>query len=292
MNQTDEGYFSASDGLRLYWQTRYPAGAARAHVAVVHGYAEHLGRYGELTTALNAAGYAAHLVDLRGHGQSGGRRAFVDRFDDYLKDLALFLGRVREAAASAPIFVVAHSNGALVAARYLLTNPEQVRGAVFSSPYLRLKLKVSPIKIAAGKILQRFLPALPMRNELRPEDLTRDVAIQQATRNDPLYQSIATPRWFTEAAAAQEAVLRRASEFVAPFLCLVGGADPIADPAAGRQFFESATSKDKQFRQYDGLVHELFHEPERDLVFKDVVAWLDARAGSAREVRPAIGERA
>jgi alpha-beta hydrolase superfamily lysophospholipase len=261
-------------------------------VAVVHGYAEHLGRYGELTTALNAAGYAAHLVDLRGHGQSGGRRAFVDRFDDYLKDLALFLGRVREAAAGAPIFVVAHSNGALVAARYLLRNPEQVRGAVFSSPYLRLKLKISPIKIAAGKIVQRFLPALPMRNELRPEDLTRDVAIQQATRDDPLYQSIATPRWFTEAAAAQEALLRRASEFVAPFLCLVGGADPIADPAAGRQFFEGATSKDKQFRQYDGLLHELFHEPERDLVFKDVVAWLDARAGSAREVRPAIGERA
>ncbi len=279
MNQTDEGYFSASDGLRLYWQTRRPAGAARAHVAVLHGYAEHLGRYGELTSALNAAGYAAHLLDLRGHGQSGGRRAFVDRFDDYLEDLALFLGRVREAAAGAPLFIVGHSNGALVAACSLLRSPDD-------------KLKVSPIKIAAAKILQRFLPALPMANELRPEDLTRDVAIQQATRNDPLYLSIATPRWFTEAAAAQEAVLRRASEFVAPFLCLVGGADPIADPAAGRQFFEGATSKDKQFRQYDGLVHELFHEPERDLVFKDVVAWLDARAGSAREARPAIGERA
>lgn len=292
MNQTDEGYFSASDGLRLYWQTRRPTGTARAHVAVLHGYAEHLGRYSELTSALNAAGYAAHLLDLRGHGQSGGRRAFVDRFDDYLEDLALFLGRVREAAAGAPLFIVGHSNGALVAASYLLRSPDEVRGAIFSSPYLRLKLKVSPIKIAAAKIVQRFLPALPMRNELRPEDLTRDVAIQQATRNDPLYQSIATPRWFTEAAAAQEAVLRRASEFVAPFLCLVGGADAIADPAAGRQFFEGATSKDKQFRQYDGLVHELFHEPERDLVFKDVVAWLDARAGSAREARPAMGERA
>ena len=286
MTQTDEGYFSATDGLRLFWQTRKPEGTARAHVAVIHGYAEHLGRYAELTTALTGAGYAAHLLDLRGHGQSGGKRAFVERFDDYLADLGLFLGRVREAAHGAPVFLVAHSNGALIAARYLLDKPDDVRGTVFSSPYFKLKLAVSPLKIFAGRLVNRVLPALPMKNELKPEDLTRDVAIQQATRSDPLYQQIATPRWFTESSAAQETVLRRASEFVAPFLCLVGSADPIADPAAGREFFEGATSKDKQFKQYDGLLHELFHEPERELVFKDVLAWLDARCGGTA-VRPA-----
>jgi alpha-beta hydrolase superfamily lysophospholipase len=77
--------------------------------------------------------------------------------------------------------------------------------------------------------------------------------------------------------------LRRATEFVTPFLLLFGGADPIADPAAGREFFEHATSKDKQHKQYDGLLHELFHEPERDLVFRDVIGWLDERA---RRVQP------
>ena len=285
MTQTEEGYFSAKDGLRLFSQSHRPEGAARAHVAIVHGYAEHLGRYTELTAALCGAGYAAHLLDLRGHGQSGGKRAFVERFDDYLSDLGLFLARVREAALGAPVFLVAHSNGGLVVARYLLDKPDEVRGTVLSSPYFRLKLAVSPLKIFAGKLIGRVLPALPMKNEIKPEDLTRDVAIQQATRNDPLYQQIATPRWFTESSAAQETVLRRASEFVAPFLCLVGSADPVADPAAGREFFEGATSKDKQFKQYDGLVHELFHEPERDLVFKDVLGWLDARCGAA--ARPA-----
>lgn len=293
MTQPEEGYFSTRDGLRLFFQIRRPAGPARAHVAVLHGYADHLGRYGELTSALNAAGYAAHLFDQRGHGQSGGKRAFVERFDDYLDDLRLFLDRVRKAAGTAPVFLAAHSNGALIAARFLLDEPEAVRGAILSSPYLRLKLKVSPLKVAAGKIVQRFLPALPMKNELKVEDLTRDVAIQQATRGDPLYQSIATPRWFTESSAAQETVLRRASELVTPFLCLVGGADGIADPAAARELYEGATAKDKQFKQYDGLLHEVFHEPERDLVFKDVVAWLDARVGT-RDVRPqpAAGERA
>lgn len=287
MTQIDEGYFSARDSLRLYWQTRRPERAARAHVAVLHGYAEHLGRYGELTAALNAAGYTAHLLDVRGHGHSGGKRAYVEVFGEYLSDLELFLARARDAAQGAPLFLVAHSNGALIAARYLLDKPDEVRGVVFSAPYFRLKLSVSPLKRLAGRLASRVAPALPMKNDLKPEDLTRDPKIQQATREDPLYQRIATPRWFSESNLAQEAVLRRATEFVTPFFCAVGGADPVADPAAAREFFDHATSKDKQFRKYDALVHEIFHEPERETVFRDVIAWLDARCGAGKDARQA-----
>jgi alpha-beta hydrolase superfamily lysophospholipase len=280
----EEGFFSARDGLRLFWQVvRAPAPAA--HVGLVHGYAEHMGRQVEVTRALRDAGYTVHMLDCRGHGQSGGKRAHVDRFDDYLSDLELFLARVKEQAGDKPLFLLGHSHGSLIAARYLLDKPEAVRGVVLSSPYFRLKLQVSPLKIMAGKLIGKVLPSLPMKNELKPEQLTRDVAIQNATRTDPLYQQIATPRWFTESTAAQETVLRRATEFVTPFLLLFGGADPIADPAAGREFYEAATSKDKQHKQYDGLLHELFHEPERDMVFKDLVGWLDERArGAARAV--------
>ena len=279
---TEEGFFSARDGLRLFWQIS-PVAEPVAHVAVLHGYAEHLGRYAELTRALNDAGYTVHLVDCRGHGQSGGKRAHVDKFDDYLSDLDLWLTRVKEKAAGKPVFLLGHSHGGLIVARYLLDRPDAVRGAILSSPYLRLKLKVPALKIFAGRMIDKLLPSLPMKNDLHPEQLTRDVAIQNATRTDPLYQQIATPRWFTQSSAAQETVLRRATEFVTPFLLLFGGSDPIADAAAGREFFDAATAKDKQHKQYDGLLHELFHEPERDLVFKDVVGWLDERArGVAR----------
>src|ERR1041384_2766650 len=282
MEQTEEGFFSARDGLRLFWHTAR-ASSPVAHVAVIHGYAEHLGRQSEITRALNAGGYTVHLLDCRGHGQSGGKRAHVDRFEDYLSDLELFLARVKEQAKDAPVFLLGHSHGGLISARYLLDKPDAVRGIILSSPYFRLKLQVPALKIMAGKLIGKVLPSLPMKNELKAEQLTRDVEIQTATRADPLYQQIATPRWFTESTAAQDAVMRRATEFVTPFFLIFGGADPIADPAAGREFYEHATSKDKQHKQYDGLVHELFHEPERDLVFRDVVGWLDERArGNAR----------
>jgi alpha-beta hydrolase superfamily lysophospholipase len=80
----DEGFFSARDGVRLFWHTERAAAPA-GHVAVVHGYAEHLGRYVEITRALTAAGYTVHLIDCRGHGQSGGKRAHVDAFKEYLR---------------------------------------------------------------------------------------------------------------------------------------------------------------------------------------------------------------
>jgi len=279
-DRIEEGFFNARDSVRLFWRIeRSPAPAG--HVALVHGYAEHLGRYTEVTGALAGAGYTVHLLDCRGHGQSGGKRAHVDRFDEYLSDLEIFLARVKEQAAGAPMFLLGHSHGALIAARYLLDKPEAVRGVIFSSPYFRRKLYVSPLKILAGKLVGRVLPSLPMSNALKPEQLTRDVEIQNATRADPLYQHIATPRWFNESNAAQETVMRRATEFVTPFLLLSGAADAIADPAAGREFFEHATSKDKQHKQYDGLLHELFHEPEREAVFRDVVGWLDERARGA-----------
>ncbi|TMB34919.1 MAG: lysophospholipase [Deltaproteobacteria bacterium] len=207
--------------MRLFFQIVRPRSEPVAHIALLHGYAEHLGRHSEVTRALVAARYAVHLLDVRGHGQSGGKRAHVDRFEDYLADLEV---------------------------------------------------------------------SLPMRNELKPEQLTRDVAIQEATRKDPLYQQIATPRWFNESSRAQETVLRRATEFVTPLLLLCGGADPIADPKAAREFFDHATSQDKQFKQYDGLLHEIFHEPERDVVFRDLIGWLDERAGGSVQ-RAATGQR-
>ena len=146
-----EGTFSGAGGVGIHWERSDPAGDPRGVVLVSHGYAEHLGRHAEVTRALRDAGYTVHLLDCRGHGQSGGKRAHVDRFDEYLSDLELFLARVKEQAGDKPVFLLGHSHGALIAARYLLDKPEAVRGAVLSSPYFRLKLQVSPLKIAARR---------------------------------------------------------------------------------------------------------------------------------------------
>jgi pimeloyl-ACP methyl ester carboxylesterase len=128
---TEEGFFSARDGLRLFWQTA-KAHSAAAHVALVHGYAEHLGRYLEVTRALNDAAYTVHSLDCRGHGQSGGKRAHVNKFDEYVSDLEVFLARVNEQAAGKPVFLLGHRQargGARHGAGIALLPPQAARVA-------------------------------------------------------------------------------------------------------------------------------------------------------------------
>src|SRR5687768_13073408 len=94
----EDGFLnSGRDHLRLYWQ-RYTPPRPRATVAVLHGYGDHGGRYEPLVEKLVGAGLAAALVDLRGHGQSDGRRGHIDAFQDYLDDLDTFVAKLRAEA--------------------------------------------------------------------------------------------------------------------------------------------------------------------------------------------------
>ncbi|MFL5270566.1 MAG: alpha/beta hydrolase [Anaeromyxobacteraceae bacterium] len=272
----EDGFLSAKDHLRLYWQ-RYTPEGARGTVAVLPGGGDHGGRYPALTTALVRAGFAVELVDVRGHGQADGRRWHIDAFSDYLGDVEVFMAHVRAGAAGREPFVVAHSQGALVAARWALDGARGVAGFVLSSPYFRLKLDPPRLKILGARLVGTVIPWLPVSTDLKYIDLTSDEEMQRWTEADPLYGRRTTPRWFVESQAAQADVVRRAGSFTHPLLVQIGTGDPIADPAAARAFVAAAASKDKELRAYEGLRHEIYNEVQRDRTVGDAVAWIAAR---------------
>jgi len=226
------------------------------------------------------AGFAVALVDVRGHGQSDGRRWHIRAFDDYLDDVDAFLAHVRAGAGGGEVFVVAHSQGALVAALWAMQPGHAAAGFVLSSPYFRLKLDPPRLKVLGARLVGTVIPWLPVSTGLRVEDLTSDVEMQRWTEDDPLYGRATTPRWFVESQRVQAHVVARAPAFTHPLLVLAGGDDRIADAAAMRAFHERAGSADKQFREYPGFRHELFNERERDRPIGDAVAWIAARAGA------------
>jgi len=231
---------------------------AAGHLIFVHGYGEHAGRYLELFDALALSGsLCVHALDLRGHGRSGGRPGFVERFDDYLDDVDVLAERI---PADRPVFVMGHSMGGLVLARWLEEGRGAAAGAVFASPYLRLARPPPPLKVAIGRAIGLAIPWIRLPSGLRIEDLTRDPGWRVATRRDPLYRTIATPRWFDESNAAQALALAEAGRIAAPSLVLVPEADAIASPDAARAFFAALGAADKRFVTYAGARHELFHE--------------------------------
>lgn len=266
-----------ADGLELATEHHFmPAG--RGRIVIVHGYAEHKGRYGQLVETLVAAGYACHLLDLRGHGESGGPRGHVSRFEDYRTDLERFLEEVRALdTAPSPLLLLGHSLGGLIALDFVLHHPQVFDSLAVVSPFLAPALAIPFFKRTLLPLAANLAPTLAVQSGLDPKGLSHDAAVVGAYEADPKVFPTVTLGWFSAVQAAQEEVFAQAPAIVAPILVLIGGADPIADPERGRAFFARLGSASKRLVVYPGLFHEVLNEVERAQVTGDLLAWLGER---------------
>lgn len=281
----EEGTLPGS-GVTLFRRTVRPAGAARARLALCHGYGEHSGRHLHFLRWLAGRGVETHALDLRGHGRSTGRRGYVTRWEEYLEDLQVLLEGAgfgeRDAGHSPlPSFVLGHSHGGLIAAAAGIEGLSGVDGVIFSAPYLHSRLTVPRWKQVVARSLSRVLPGLTLSSGLLDEWMTSDPEMIRDSRADPLLVRGATARWYVTAHRKQEEVLARAAEFRLPLLALIGDLDPICDPRAVRDFCDRAGSPDTSCHVIPGLLHELLRESAREEVFRHVLEWIRARAPRA-----------
>lgn len=267
------------DNTRIYVEKISAVGPPKATVVIVPGFGEHIGRYHHVINALSAAGYRVWGYDPRGHGQSGGRKSFIHSFSEYFDDLSavLRLARGENGAESRPMVVLGHSQGGLIVGSYCLTHGKDLSAAVLSAPAMRFAVEASGAKKWVGKAMSSVWPTLALPANIPASDLSHDPAIVAQYDSDPLVNKNVTARWYTEALAAQQRLLKDAATIELPVLVLQGEADKVTDPVAAKQLFERLGSEDKQFVGYKGLYHEIFNEIERETVLSDMIAWLDVR---------------
>jgi len=283
-----ESILKTGDGLVLTCEHRWRT-APRATVVILHGYAEHAGRYTELVAALDEAGYESHLLELRGHGRSGGVRGYVDRFEDYYGDVDMLLegislerigeGRTQEQAP--PRILLGHSLGGLISLGYVLRRPQAFSALAVSSPFLRPAMEVPALKAGLAAVVSHLAPKHLIRSEIDSRGLSHDPAVVAAYDEDPLVFKTVSPHWFFEVKRTQEEIFERAAEIRLPTLFLLGGEDPIADPDRGREVFGRLASPDKHLEVYPGFFHEVFNEVERARVVRDLLSWLGKRTSPA-----------
>ena len=271
----DDGCVTTSDGLVLRFRQWSLQGATKARVVIVHGVAEHSGRYGHVARRLADAGYEVVAYDQRGHGRSEGRRVSVDSFARYSDDLETIRRLDNRPRVARPTFLIGHSMGGTVALAHALEHPDAWHGVVLSSPSVDPRHGVPGALIAVGRLAARVAPRLGVI-KLDVRGVSRDPAVVAAYRADPLVHHGPLT------AALGAALIDRAAEFpreaptlAVPLLVLIGGADQLVDPSGMRALFPRFGSQDKSLKEYPGLAHELFNEPEQDIVIADVVGWLD-----------------
>lgn len=270
------GAGSAGAGAKLYWRAWLPEGAAKAVVVLVHGYAEHLGRYEHFAATLNAAGIGVYALDLWGHGKSEGTYGFVPAFSAFTDGVEALLGEVERRHPDLPRFLVGHSMGGLIAAAHLATHQSHYAGAVLSGPAIVPEQPPSKLLIWVSRLLSRFAPKLGVL-ALDSSGVSRDPAVVAAYLADPLvYNGKMSARLAAEMFDAMADARAKARTITLPILLLHGGADKLTAPAGSQFLAEQVASSDRTLKLYSGLYHEIFNEPERDAVLADVTGWIAA----------------
>ncbi len=270
-----EGSFKTPQGATMYYQHWQPDGNPKAILLIVHGLAEHSGRYLNVVNALVPRGYAVYGLDHLGHGKSDGTRVFVERFSDFTGPLKMYFDMIQNWQPGKPVFLVGHSMGGLIGSVYLLEHQDELQGAVLSAPAVKVSDTISPATITLGKILSGLLPKAGLL-ALDASAISKDQAVVKAYVNDPLvYTGKVTARLAAEMLAAMQRVTAEAGQIHLPLLLLQGSEDRLVDPGGAKMLHEKAGAADKTLKIYPGLYHEVFNEPEREQVFQDIAAWLE-----------------
>jgi acylglycerol lipase len=243
----------------------WPADRPKAAVALVHGIAEHSGRYEHVAAALNAAGYSVVAVDIRGHGRSTGWPGDITGLDDWIADTKAVLERTRRAAGDRQMFLMGHSLGALITAAYVTrAGGDGLAGLVLSG-----------LAVLAGTALLESMGD-PDGQGIPSSELSRDARVQRAYDEDPLvFADRVPPESMAASLEAAIEVYQGAPTITVPVLMFHGEADRIADVEGAREFFDQLGSPDKSLRVHPDLRHETMNEPEQDQVLADLVTWLD-----------------
>jgi alpha-beta hydrolase superfamily lysophospholipase len=244
-----------------------PQGDLKAYVVLVHGLAEHSGRYERVGSLLADRGFHVRGFDLIGAGGSGGRRWDIDDWGRYHDQVQSHLQWAREH--EKPVVLMGHSLGGAIVLGYALRDRPQPDLLVLSAPALGGGAGWQRALVPA---LAKLTPTLALPNMLNGEHLSRDPAVAKAYFADPLVITKSTCRFGALAFAEIDELHRRLSELDLPTLVIHGGDDKLVPT----RFSEPLGALESVHRTvYDGLRHESFNEPEGPEVVADVASWVE-----------------
>lgn len=272
-----EGIFKGVRDTKIYYQAYLPKTTTKGSIIIVHGLGEHSGRYKNVINHLLPKGFAIYGFDLIGHGKSEGPREFVQQYEDFPETLTIYKNKVKSWQPEKPLFLLGHSMGGLIATDYLIDHSNELTGAIISAPLITVPGNISKFTIISGKILSWIAPKLGI-TAIDPTAISRDPEVVNEYINDPLvFRGKTSARLSVELLKAIMRVNDHVDKIEIPFMVLQGSEDRLVNPDGARMLYEGANSQDKILKVYKGLFHEVFNEPEREMVLSDVADWLNRR---------------
>ena len=272
-----QGKFDGPGGLSVYYQYWQPLETPTGVIMIAHGAAEHGGRYRRFAEYFVKHGFAVAALDHPGHGQSEGGRCQIRCFADYLSCLRQFHLLVANDFPGAPVWLLGHSMGGLIATAYLLQYQAELAGCILSGAAIKTDMEPGWLQNQIFRLLSAVLPGVGVL-QLDAAGVSRNPQEVEIYVNDPLvYQGKLPARMVKVLFEGMHQVQANAAAITVPMLIMHGGADAMTSPEGSRYLEAHVSSKDKTLSIYPGLYHEIFNEPERDEIFAEVLAWCQQR---------------
>ncbi|WP_300733051.1 alpha/beta hydrolase [Pseudomonas sp.] len=306
-------WLDANDRSGLFVHQWLPAIPPKGIVLLVHGMAEHAGRYARLGHALCQAGYGLYAHDQRGHGKTAergtlGHFADKDGWHSVVCDVASLHQHVKQAHPGLPIVLLGHSMGSYIAQAYVMHHSASLHGAILSgSNFQPVALYRSASLIARlerwrqgpkgrspliewlsfGAFNKAFKP-----NRTRYDWLSRDPAEVDAYANDPLCGFRCTNQLWVDLLGGLQQISKASNlnqiDCALPILVIGGSCDPVSQGKRLEDLAKAlreAGNRHLQLNVYAQARHELFNETNRDAVTADVIHWLNQSLSRTRPPR-------
>lgn len=271
-----EGNFKGDKDLNIYYQAWVPENS-KAVIQVVHGFAEHSGRYMNVVNKLTPLGYAIYANDHRGHGKSEGKRNYVDFFDQYIEDEKILYDLIKRKHSNLPIFMLGHSMGSMITLIFTERYESLLRGLILSGTGTGAGESISKSLKVIVKILSKIAPKKYINPGLKADKLSHDPEVVREYENDPLVNADKiTIRLGWELMNNFEKFNSITANLKLPLLVQCGAEDSLIK--GSEEILKNAfTMKDKTILIYKGLYHEVYNEnkEEREKVLNDLSNWLE-----------------
>src|SRR3989454_12732813 len=262
-------------GLNIFMRSWRPDGQARGVVVIVPGFNSHSGYYAWVAEQFATMGLAGYAVDLRGRGQSDGERFYVEKFADYVSDVAAVVTLPKSREPGLPVYLLGHSAGGVVACIYTLEHQAGLAGLICES--FAFQVPAPDFALAVFKGLAHVAPHAHVLH-LKNEDFSRDPKAVEAMNADPLIAHETQPTQTLAAMVRADERLKREFPLITlPVLILHGTLDKATKPSGSQLFYDTAGSRDKTLKLYQGHYHDLLNDIDKEVVMADIKGWIEPR---------------
>ncbi|MBB6459753.1 alpha/beta hydrolase [Flammeovirga kamogawensis] len=269
--------WTTNDNIEIYGKCWLPkTEEPKAIVCLIHGFGEHILRYNHVAKFFNDNGIGFIGYDQRGHGQTKGKRGVVPSYADVLYNVSEFLALVNDKFPNIPMFLYGHSMGGNIALSFLLKEqPLNLKGAIITSPWLRLASDPPAWQEQIGKFIGSIIKGFVIPSKLNPPDLSSDLSVGEEYVKDPLvHNKICTALYFGVKDAG-EWNIKNADNLKTPTLLMHGTADNITSDSASKEFSENAPASLISFKKWNNLRHEMHNEVTKEEVLKDMLTFIE-----------------